>query len=55
MISERKGIEFEKDFGNLLILSKTENACLHLIDGLHPEYSAGDEAIIREVGDVIAD
>ena len=50
VISERKGIEFEKDFGNLLILSKTENACLHIIDGLHPEYSEGDEAIIREVG-----
>jgi hypothetical protein len=50
VISERKGIEFEKDFSNLLILSKTENACLHVIDGLHPEYSEGDEAIIREVG-----
>ena len=50
VIAERKGIEFEKDFGNPLIFSKTENACLHVIDGLHPEYSEGDDTIIREVG-----
>jgi hypothetical protein len=49
-IAERKGIAFEKDFANLLVLSKTESACLHIIDGLHPEYSEGDDAIIREVG-----
>jgi hypothetical protein len=49
VISERKGIEFEKDFDTLLILSKTENACLHIIDGSHPEYSERDEAVIREV------
>lgn len=49
-LAERKGIEFEKDFGNLLVLSKTENACLHLIDGQHPEYSQADDAILRQVG-----
>jgi len=49
-IAERKGIAFEKDFANLMVLSKTENACLHIIDGLHPEYSEGDDSIIREVG-----
>ncbi len=51
-LAERKGIEFEKDFGNLLVLSKTENACLHLIDGQHPEYSQADDAILRQVGEL---
>lgn len=51
-LAERKGIEFEKDFGNLLVLSKTESACLHLIDGQHPEYSQADDAILRQVGEL---
>jgi hypothetical protein len=50
MVAERKGIEFTKDFGNLLLLSKPENACLHLLDGTHPEYSQYDDPILLQVG-----
>ena len=50
VIAERRGIPFERDFANLLIFSKTENACLHVIDGEHPEYSKGDDSAILEVG-----
>jgi hypothetical protein len=49
-IAERKGIAYTRDFGNLLLLSKAENACLHLIDGLHPEYSESDAGLLREIG-----
>jgi hypothetical protein len=50
VLSERKGIEFEKDFGNLLVISKPENGCLHVIDGAHPEYSQGEDALLKQVG-----
>ena len=49
-ISERKGILFERDFGNFLLISKNEKACLHVIDGAHPEYSQGDDPILLKVG-----
>ena len=49
-IAERKGIEFEKDFSKLLVISKAENSCLHVIDGEHPEYSQGEDEMLLEVG-----
>lgn len=51
-ISERKGILFERDFGNLLLISKNENSCLHVIDGDHPEYSQADDPILQTVGNL---
>ncbi len=48
--SERKGIEFIKNYNYLLVISKLENSCLHLIDGQHPEFSAADSENIRKVG-----
>jgi len=46
----RKTITFTRDFHNLLIFTKNEDACLHVIDGKHPEFSENDSSVIREVG-----
>lgn len=46
----RKTITFDRDFSNLLILTKTRSSCLHVIDGKHPEFSQTDPDYVREVG-----
>lgn len=46
----RRIVTYERDFRNPLIFSKGNDSCLHLIDGQHPEFSAGDAEYIRKAG-----
>lgn len=53
VIDERikRGNTFNNDFSKLLLLSRRADACLHLIDGQHPEISEHDSPLIIDIAE----
>lgn len=49
-IYTRKTVTFDRDFSHLLVITKSADSCLHVIDGAHPEFSQGDRDYLQEVG-----
>lgn len=41
---------FDRDFRNLLVITKYQNSCVHVIDGKHPEFSKTDSQLIQDSG-----